>query len=46
MPQILEFSEQELRDHFERELTRLYRGQQDRQRENIDDKHAGTIPGQ
>jgi len=42
----LGISEQELRDHFERELTRFYRGQQDRQGENIDDKHAGTIPEQ
>ena len=42
----LGISEQEVRDHFERELTRFYRGLQDRQRENSDDKHTGTIPGQ
>ena len=42
----LGISEQEVRDHFERELTRFYRGQQDRQKENSDDKHAGTTPGQ
>jgi GntR family transcriptional regulator len=42
----LGISEQEVRDHFKRELARFYRGQQDRQGENSDDKHAGTIPGQ
>ena len=42
----LGISEQELHDHFERELVHFYQGQQDRQRENSDDKHAGTIPGQ
>ena len=42
----LGISEQEVRVHFERELTRFYRGQQDRQRENSDDKYTGTIPGQ
>lgn len=41
----LGISEQALRDHFEREVARFYRGQQDRQGENSDDTHAGTIPG-
>ncbi|HLX40523.1 MAG TPA: GntR family transcriptional regulator [Ktedonobacteraceae bacterium] len=42
----LGISEQELRNHFERELARFHCGQQDKQMENIDDKNAGIIPGQ
>jgi GntR family transcriptional regulator len=42
----LGISEQELRDHFEKELARFYRGQQDRQGGKIDDRHARTTPGQ
>ncbi|GHO57017.1 GntR family transcriptional regulator [Ktedonobacter robiniae] len=42
----LGISEQEVRDCFERELTRFYRGQQDRQEENTDGKQTGAIPGQ
>jgi GntR family transcriptional regulator len=42
----LGISEQGLRDHFERELARFYRGQQDRQGENTVGKHTATTPGQ
>ena len=42
----LGISEQALRDHFERDLARFYREQQDRQGENIDEKHTAPTPGQ
>jgi GntR family transcriptional regulator len=42
----LGISEQEVREHFERELARFYHGQQDRQGDNTDGKHTGTTPGQ
>ncbi|GCF09847.1 GntR family transcriptional regulator [Dictyobacter arantiisoli] len=42
----LGISEQEVRDHFESDLTRFYRGQQDRQRKKSDDEHTEIIPGQ
>lgn len=42
----LGISEQEVRDHFERDLIRFYRGQQGTQGESTDGKHTGTTPGQ
>jgi GntR family transcriptional regulator len=42
----LGISEQELRDRFEGESARFYRGQQDRQGENTAGKHAATTPDQ
>ncbi len=38
----LGIGEQEVRDHFEKALTRFYHNQQDRQGENSDDRHTGT----
>jgi GntR family transcriptional regulator len=42
----LGISEQEVRDHVERDLTRYYRGEKDSKGENSDTQQTEAVPGQ